>query len=120
MPKDTDGVKISEAVTFVGPFYFEQESMKAVDIIRCEKRMIESFSNAIFLLDDAACQGTLAEIMYAGSLGKTLHLFYVQHNENEETESELHAVCWYPTQFCQMTKKPVYLKSVSQCWRCCK
>lgn len=89
--------------------------MKAVDIIRCEKRMIESFSDAIFLLDDAACQGTLTEIMYAGSLGKTLHLFYVQHNENKETESELHAVCWYPTQFCQMTKKPVYLKSVSQC-----
>lgn len=112
-PKDTGGVKINDAVTYVGPFYFEQESMKDVDIIRCEKRMIESCSDAIFLLDDAACPGTIAEIMYANSLGKSLHLFYVQHNEDEETESDLHTPCWYPIQFCQMTNKSVYLNPCS-------
>ena len=87
--------------------------MKVVDIICCKKRMIESCSNAIFLFDTAMCPGTIADIMYANSLGKTLHLFYVQHKENEETESELHTPCRYPIQFCQMTDKSVYLNPCS-------
>ena len=64
-------------------------------------------SDAIFLLDDAACPGTIAEVMYANSLEKTLHLFYVRHKNDEETESELHTPCWYPIQFCQMTNRSV-------------
>lgn len=102
-------MKISDVVTYVGPFYFEAESMKAEDIIRCEKIMIESCTDTIFLLDDAACPGTITEMMYANSLGKTVHLFYVRHKDNEETESELHTPCWYPIQFCQMTNKSVSL-----------
>lgn len=108
-PKDACEVKLSEDVTYVGPFYFETESMKAEDIIRCEKGMIESCTDAIFLLDEAACPGSIAEMMYANSLGKTIHLFYVRHKEDEETESELHTPCWYPMQFCQMTNKSVNL-----------
>lgn len=106
---DIDGVKISENVTYVGPFYFEVEDKEAESIIKCERRMIESCSDAIFLLDDAACPGTIAEVMYANFLGKTLHLFYVQHEDNEETESELHTPCWYPILFCQMTNMNVNL-----------
>ena len=106
-PKGTNGMKISENVLYVGPFYFETESMKAEEIVCCEKEMIESCSDAIFLLDDAACPGTIAEVMYANSLGKTLHLFYVRHKNDEETESELHTPCWYPIQFCQMTNRSV-------------
>ena len=109
IPEGTDGVKISESVAYVGPFYFEVESMRAEDIIRCEKEMIESCSDAIFLLDEASCPGTITEMMCANFFGKTLHLFYVQHKENEETESELHTPCWYPIQFCQMTNKSVNL-----------
>lgn len=108
-PKDTGGVKISENKTYVGPFYFEVEDMEAESIINCEKKMIESCTDAIFLLDDAACPGTIAEVMYANSLGKTLHLFYVRHQANEETESELHTPCWYPIQFCKMTNSAVVL-----------
>lgn len=89
-PKGKDGVKLNDGVTYVGPFYFETESMKAEDIIRWEKEMIESCTDAVFLLDDAACSGTIAEMVYANSLGKRLHLFYVQHKDDEETESELH------------------------------
>lgn len=106
-PTDIGGVKISENVTYVGPFYFETESMKAEEIVCCEKEMIESCTYAIFLLDDAACPGTIAEVIYANSLGKKLHLFYVQHKDDEETESELHTPCWYPIHFCQMTNKSV-------------
>lgn len=107
--KGTDGVKINESVTYVGPFYFETESMRAEDIIYCEKRMIESCTDAIFLLDDAACPGTIAEVMFANSLQKTIHLFFVRHKDDEETESELHTPCWYPMLFCQLTNKEVSL-----------
>lgn len=108
-PKGTDGVKISENVTYVGPFYFETERMRAEEIIFCEKRMIESCTDVIFLLDDAACPGTIAEVMYANSLQKTIHLYYVRHKEDEETESRLHTPCWYPILLCQMTNKNVSL-----------
>lgn len=108
-PKEADGVKLCDGVTYVGPFYFETERMKAEDIIRCEKRMIESCTDAVFVLDEAACPGTIAEVMYANSLGKRLHLFYVCHKDDEETESELHTPCWYPIQFCQLANKFVNL-----------
>ena len=112
-PKNAYGLKIKDNLVYVGPFYFETESMKAEDIICCEKEMIESCTDAIFLLDDAACPGTIAEMMYANSLGKTLHLFYVRHSVYEETESELHTSCWYPIQFCQMTNESTHLYTCS-------
>ena len=72
-PKDADGVKLNDGFIYVGPFYFVTEDMEAEDIICCEKKMIESCSDAIFLLDDAACPGTITEVIYANSLGKILH-----------------------------------------------
>ena len=108
-PKCTDGVELSDSVTYVGPFYFEEERMRAEDIICCEKGMIGICTDAIFLLDDAACPGTIAEVMYANFLQKVIHLFYIRHKEDEETESELHTPCWYPILFCQMTNKNVSL-----------
>lgn len=108
-PEGTYEVRINDCVTYVGPFYFETESMKAEDIILCEKKMIESCTDAVFVLDEAACPGTIAEVMYANSLGKTLHLFYVQHKNDEETESELHTPCWYPISFCRMTNNNMNL-----------
>ena len=65
--------------------------------------MIENCTDAVFVLDDAACPGTIAEIMYANQLQKTIHLFYIKHNDDEETESDLHTPCWYPLTFCQLT-----------------
>ena len=77
-PKDMNGMSINDNVLYIGPFYFEAESLKAEDIVACEKQMIERCTDAVFVLDDAACPGTIAEIMYANSLQKTIHLFYVQ------------------------------------------
>jgi hypothetical protein len=108
-PKDMSGVSINDNVYYIGPFYFEAESLKAEDIIMCEKQMIEQCSDAVFVLDDAACPGTIAEIMYANSLQKTVHLFYVRHNDDEETESTLHTPCWYPLIFCKQTNKSAIL-----------
>ena len=104
-PKDMNGVSINDNVLYIGPFYFEAESRKAEDIIACEKLMIERCTDAVFVLDDAACPGTIAEIMYANSLHKAIHLFYVQREDNEETESDLHTPCWYPLIFCQQTNE---------------
>jgi hypothetical protein len=108
-PKDMSGVSINDNVLYIGPFYFEAESMKADDIVACEKLMIEQCTDAVFVLDDAACPGTIAEIMYANSLQKTVHLFYVRHNDDEETESDLHTPCWYPLIFCKQTNESAIL-----------
>lgn len=102
-PKDMNGVLINDNLLYIGPFYFEAESMKAEDIIMCEKKMIEECTDAIFVLDEASCPGTIAEIMYANSLNKFIHLFYVKHSDDDETESHLHTPCWYPLIFCQLT-----------------
>ncbi len=103
MPKDMNGILINDNVLYIGPFYFEAESMKADDIIMCEKQMIEQCTDAVFVVDNAACPGTIAEMMYANSLQKTIHLFYIKHNDDEETESDLHTPCWYPLTFCRLT-----------------
>ena len=108
-PKDMSGVCINDNVLYIGPFYFEAETMKAEDIIMCEKQMIEQCTDAVFVLDDAACPGTIAEIMYANLLQKTIHLFYVQHDDDVETESDLHTPCWYPLIFCNLTNESARL-----------
>lgn len=102
-------VEIAPNVDYVGPFYFEVESMKAEDIIKCEKEMIETCTDAIFILNNAACPGTITEIVYANSLRKNLHLFFIQHGNNFETESHLHTPCWYPILFCNLTNSNVNL-----------
>lgn len=108
-PKEAAGVKINDDVVYVGPFYFETDDMQAEDIVRCEKQMIESCTDALFLLDGPACPGTVAEIMYANSLNKYLHIFYICRSEDEETESELHTPCWYPILFCRMTNPKAHI-----------
>ncbi len=105
--KEHEGVSINSKVTYIGPFYFETEDMKAESIIQCEKAMIERCDIAIFLLDNASCPGTIAEVIYANFLQKNLQIFYVKYQDNEETESELHTPCWYPIQFCLLTNKSV-------------
>lgn len=100
---DIPCVSVNEEVLYVGPFYFETENMSAEEIIKCEVKMIESCTDAIFLLDTAECPGTIAELMLANSLGKRLHLFYINSYEHTETESEMHTPCWYPLHFCAMT-----------------
>lgn len=108
-PEDISGVVVSENVLYIGPFYFETEKMTAEDIIRCEMRMIEDCTDTIFLFDTAECPGTVAELMYANSLGKRLHLFYIKASEHTETESDMHTPCWYPLHFCAMTNSETSL-----------
>ena len=76
-----------------------------------EKQMIEKCTDAIFFLDEAACPGSIAEMIYANTLQKKIHIFYVRNADGEETESSLHTPCWYPILFCQMTNSRVTLYS---------
>lgn len=108
-PQDINGVKINGHVTYIGPFYFETDDMQAHDIVKSEKQMIENCTDAVFILDNAACPGTVSEIIYANLLKKKLHIFYVEHGKDIETESDLHTPCWYPIIFCQMTNENVHI-----------
>lgn len=110
-PKDMNGVMINQNVSYIGPFYFESENMVAEEIVSCEKQMIEKCTDAIFFLDEAACPGSIAEMIYANTLQKKIHIFYVKNADGEETESSLHTPCWYPILFCQMTNSRVTLYS---------
>ena len=89
-------IPLSDNLRYMGPFYFETKGMIDRDIVNAEVQMIKECTNAIFLLDNAACPGTIAELTLASTLGKTVEIFYIKYSDDEETESELHSPCWFP------------------------
>jgi hypothetical protein len=91
-----ESVFIKPDLAYIGPFYFEADGMQDKDIISCEIEMIENCTDAVFLLKDAKCPGTIAELTLASSLKKRVYIFYVRARKGEETESELKTPCWYP------------------------
>ena len=92
----SNGVQINTGTEYIGPFYFESDSMVDRDIVQNEIDMVRSCTDAIFLLDGSGCPGTICELTMAAMLGKTVHLFYLPRPDDEETESTLHTPCWYP------------------------
>jgi hypothetical protein len=70
--------------------------MLDIDIVKNESDMVINCTDAIFLLDDACCPGTVCELTAASMLGKRVHIFYLKRSDTEETESSLHTPCWYP------------------------
>ena len=92
----SEGEWLHRSVLYMGPFYFESDGMVDRDIVQSEIDMVRSCTDAIFLLDEAGCPGTVCELTMASMLGKNVHIFYVRKPEQEETESSLHTPCWYP------------------------
>ena len=88
------GLSLCPGVSYIGPFYYETEDMTDRDIVRREYDMIEACTDALFLLDDGLCPGTVGEMVLAASMGKRVHIFYAVHEE--ETESGLRSPCWHP------------------------
>lgn len=80
---------------YIGPYYFETENMVADDIVATELNMIDHCTDAIFVLDEANCPGTITELVYAATKRKRLHIIYKEYLEHDETESELHTPCWF-------------------------
>ena len=86
--KSSSPVQISGNLLYVGPFYFETDGMLDQDIVETEIRQIEKCTAAVFLLDNCACPGTIAEMV----------AYLIDENE---TESTLRSSCWYPIILCQ-------------------
>lgn len=95
-PADT--VVLSDNLVYIGPYYFETDSMLDQEIVETEKRQIERSTVAVFLLDHSPCPGTIAEMVYAASLQKKIKIFYVK--EENEKESTLQSSFWYPMILC--------------------
>ncbi len=91
---NSDVVVLSSRLAYIGPYYFETDGMLDQDIVEMEKRQIERCTVAVFLLDNSACPGTIAEMVYAASLQKRVFIYYVKNEK--ETESALHSPFWYP------------------------
>ena len=92
-------VRLSENLSYVGPYYFESDGMVDEEIVQTEMEQIARCSAAVFLLEDGSCPGTVAEMLYAASLHKRMIVFYVRNEE--ETESSLRSACWYPILLCK-------------------
>ena len=73
------------------------------DIVEAEMHQIEKCTFAVFLLDCSSCPGTIAEMVYAASLGKRMAIVYLE--EESETESMLHSSWWYPIILCQKVNR---------------
>ena len=97
-----DFVPIHEKAEYIGPFYFESDGMQDKDIVAAELDMVRRCTDAVFLLDDGLCPGTIGELTVASTLRKNVHIFYVQKDVTEETESDLHTPCWYPILLSQL------------------
>ena len=91
-------IPLGEDLSYVGPFYFESDGMADREIVGAEAEQIGRCTHAFFLLDGAACPGTVAEMVYAASLGKYVSTFYIR--DDRETESMLRSPCWYPMILC--------------------
>lgn len=89
-------VTLREHVRYIGPFYFETEGMQDADVVACEMNMIRTCTDAVFLLDEGNCPGTISELTLAAMSGKRIAIFYIRRPDDEETESSLHTPCWYP------------------------
>ena len=92
-------IQISDNLTYVGPFYFETESMLDHGIVEAEMHQIEKCTEAVFLLDNCPCPGTVAEMVYAATLNKKMAVVYLA--DENETESMLMSSCWYPITLCR-------------------
>ena len=96
--RNSGTVILSSRMAYIGPYYFESDGMLDRDIVETEKRQIESCTVAVFLLDHSPCPGTIAEMVYAASLQKSINIFYVK--DENETESALCSPFWYPMILC--------------------
>ena len=92
-------VPLEEGLAYIGPFYFESDGMADREIVDAEAEQIGKCTHAFFLLEGAACPGTVAEMVYAAALGKKVSVFYIR--DERETESLLRSPCWYPMILCR-------------------
>lgn len=94
----SDCCMVNDHIKYLGPFYFECDKLVAKDVVMAERKMIEECTDAVFIFDDEDCAGSIAELIYAATLHKRVHIFYVRHPERDNIQTPL----WYPITLCEM------------------
>lgn len=89
---------VNNYIEYLGPFYFECDKLFAREVVVTERKMIDVCTDAVFVFDEEDCAGSIAELIYAASLHKRIHIFYVKHIERENIQTPL----WYPITLCEM------------------
>ena len=103
-PSNTSrSVRFSNTSEYIGPFYFYEEGTSASAIVKNEYNMVEKCTDAVFLLDNRACPGTISELIHASFLRKIIHIFYVTLSvDDDEPENEISSRQWYAIQMSSM------------------
>jgi hypothetical protein len=92
-------VQLSPNAQYVGPFYFYEEGTSAWDIVLNEFSMVERCTDAVFILDNESCPGSISELIHASFLKKNVNIFYVSTPIDEgEPENEINSKQWYAIQ----------------------
>jgi hypothetical protein len=96
-PKNrSKSVYMGRQMGYIGPFYFYDEGTSAEDIVNNEYDMVERCDEAVFLLDDEPCPGTISELIHASVLYKNVRIYYVKTEiDKGEPENEIYSKQWY-------------------------
>lgn len=106
LPEKSGEVQLSDKVSYVGPFYFYGDSLSSQQIVSVENDMIQRCTDAVFLLENNSCPGSVTELVNATLRGKTIHIYYVVLS-SETPETEINSDQWYPMAFASMVGKNV-------------
>lgn len=101
MPEEGKEIPLSDKVSYVGPFYFYGDTLCSRQIVSVENEMIHRCTDAVFLLENSSCPGSVTELVNAALLGKTIHIYYVALS-SETPETEINSDQWYPIAFARM------------------
>lgn len=93
--------KITDTVTYAGPFYFYEKEVSAEEIVAKEANTVVNADACFFYLDkDSAQPGTVTEIVNAALHKKIIKIFYVSEKiDKGEPEREIKSPLWYPIMF---------------------
>lgn len=105
-------------IEYSGPFYFYEDQLTAEDIVRNERKKIREADVVFFFLpNDAACPGTITELIHAACASKEIVITYIRQDaQGEVPENEWNSPLWYPLVFTDLvnstktTIKQVYSK----------
>ena len=96
-------IKGKDNVFYAGPYYFYEEGTTARNIVKNELQMVEDCTDAVFLLENTPCPGTITEVIHSSMIGKKVHIFYVKMPiDKGEPENEIENQQWYSICFSQL------------------
>lgn len=102
-PKDScayPDFKANATISYSGPFYFYEDQLTAEDIVRNEMKKVREADVVFFLLPaDAACPGTVTELINATCCSKEMVIAYIKQDDKDVPENNWNTPLWYPLLF---------------------